>query len=163
MESTSGIGYGIAARLGIEGAKSVTLIDLDQESVDQACIKLGETTGTLCQYDGYACDVSSIDSVTSIWNQVAEGNDGRIDILVQAAGIVGATNLKTEDVDPANFDAVFQVNVRGIFNGCKAALPFMRKNGFGRIVNIASIAGKEGNAGKSDRNCRTKSMLLFLS
>ena len=147
----------------MEGAKSVTLIDLDQESIDQACIKLSAVTGPSCQYDGHACDVSSIDSVTSIWNQVAERNDGRIDILVQAAGIVGATNLKTEYVDPANFDAVFQVNVRGIFNGCKAALPFMRKNGFGRIVNIASIAGKEGNAGKSDRNCRTKSMLLFLS
>jgi 3-oxoacyl-[acyl-carrier protein] reductase len=50
-------------------------------------------------------------------------------------------------VDPENFDAVFRVNVKGIFNGCKAVLPYMTKQGYGRIVNIASIAGKEGNAG----------------
>jgi 3-oxoacyl-[acyl-carrier protein] reductase len=60
---------------------------------------------------------------------------------------VGNTNIMTENVDPDNFDAVFKVNVRGIFNGCKAVLPYMREKGYGRIVNIASIAGKEGNAG----------------
>lgn len=61
--------------------------------------------------------------------------------------IVGNTGIKTEDVDSGNFDAVFRVNVNGIFNGCKAALPYMKAKGYGRIVNIASIAGKEGNAG----------------
>lgn len=81
------------------------------------------------------------------WENIAKSNGGRIDILVQAAGIVGKTNVKTEYVDPDNFDAVFRVNVRGIFNGCKAALPYMRENNYGRIVNISSIAGKEGNAG----------------
>jgi NAD(P)-dependent dehydrogenase (short-subunit alcohol dehydrogenase family) len=68
-------------------------------------------------------------------------------VSVQAAGIVGATGVKTEDVDPDNFEAVFRVNVHGIFNGCKAALPYMRENNYGRIVNISSIAGKDGNAG----------------
>jgi 3-oxoacyl-[acyl-carrier protein] reductase len=60
---------------------------------------------------------------------------------------VGNTNIKMEDVDPDNFDTVFKVNVRGIFNGCKGVLPYMREKGYGRIVNIASITGKEGNAG----------------
>ena len=147
LKQIKGIGYGIAARLGMEGATSVALVDLDQESIDDACIRLKTITGSSCRYDGHACDVTNIESVTSVWNQIAQDNDGRIDILVQAAGIVGATNLKTEDVDPENFDAVFRVNVNGIFNGCKVALPFMRRNGYGRIVNIASIAGKEGNAG----------------
>ena len=72
---------------------------------------------------------------------------GRLEVVVQAAGIVGETNLKCENVNPDNFDAVMSVNVKGIFNGCKAALPYMTKQGFGRIVNIASISGKEGNAG----------------
>lgn len=61
--------------------------------------------------------------------------------------MVGTTGIKTEDVDVVNFDTVFRVNVHGIFNGCKAALPYMKQRGYGRIVNIASIAGKEGNAG----------------
>ena len=50
-------------------------------------------------------------------------------------------------MEPANFDLVFAVNLKGIFNGCRAVLPHMGRRGYGRIVNIASIAGKEGNAG----------------
>jgi len=68
-------------------------------------------------------------------------------VLVQAAGITGKTNLKTEEVDPANFDLVLRVNLRGIFVMCRAVLPVMVRQQYGRIVNIASIAGKEGNAG----------------
>jgi len=142
-----GIGYGIAKKLAEEGATRVTIVDLDQTAVDAASKELQKTTGGCCDYDGEACNVSSMESVDSVWSKIAERNGGRIDVLVQAAGIVGATNLLTEDVDPENFDQVFRVNVQGIFHGCKAALPYMKKQGYGRIVNIASIAGKEGNAG----------------
>lgn len=142
-----GIGYGIAARLGhLEGASRVAIVDLDPAAVEEACNKLQSVTSS-CQFTGVSCDMGDVDAVTKAWAQIAEENGGRIDILVQAAGIVGATNVKTADVDPENFDAVFRVNVRGIFNGCKAVLPYMTKQGYGRIVNIASIAGKEGNAG----------------
>mmetsp|Transcript_33026 Transcript_33026/g.51191 ORF Transcript_33026/g.51191 Transcript_33026/m.51191 type:complete len:564 (+) Transcript_33026:100-1791(+) len=141
-----GIGYGIAARLGMEGATRVAIVDLDAELVEKACQTLNELVAS-CEFVGEACDVADVKAVSSVWAKIAEGNGGRIDILVQAAGIVGKTGIKTEDVDPDNFDAVFQVNVRGIFNGCKAVLPYMREKGYGRIVNIASIAGKEGNAG----------------
>ena len=72
---------------------------------------------------------------------------GRIDALIQTAGITGKTNVLTADVDPENFDAVIRVNLRGIFCMCRAVLPTMKAQGYGRIVNIASIAGKEGNAG----------------
>jgi NAD(P)-dependent dehydrogenase (short-subunit alcohol dehydrogenase family) len=72
---------------------------------------------------------------------------GRVDVLVQAAGITGKTGIKTAEVDPANWDAVMAVNARGIFLGCRAVLPAMVKADYGRIVNIASVAGKEGNAG----------------
>lgn len=142
-----GIGYGIASRLGREGATKVAMVDLDPTSIEKACSALAESI-TSCQFVGYACDVGDEASVNQVWKTFAETNGGdRIDVLVQAAGIVGATGIQTEDVDPDNFDAVFRVNVRGIFNGCKAVLPYMKKNGYGRIVNIASIAGKEGNVG----------------
>lgn len=141
-----GIGWGIAARLGLEGASRVTVIDLDPVAVEEACTKL-QSVSSSCQFDGVACDVGDYEAVAKAWAQIAEKSGSRIDILIQAAGIVGQTNLKTEDVDLDNFDAVFRVNVRGIFNGCKAVLPYMTKQGYGRIVNIASIAGKEGNAG----------------
>ena len=72
---------------------------------------------------------------------------GRIDILVQAAGIVGKTGIKTHEVEPGNFDLVLAINLKGIFLMCKGVLPHMVKQKYGRIVNIASIAGKEGNAG----------------
>ena len=132
----------------MEGASYVSIVDLAQESVDAAVASLREITGGSCHYSGRVCDVSDTTMVANTWEHVAKAQGGRIDILVQAAGIVGTTNVKTEDVDPENFDSVFRVNVRGIFNGCKAVLPIMRQNGYGRIVNIASIAGKEGNAGE---------------
>ena len=61
--------------------------------------------------------------------------------------MTGVTGISTPDVDPDNFDFVFAVNVKGIFLLCKSVLPHMIKRNYGRIVNIASVAGKEGNAG----------------
>mmetsp|Transcript_7714 Transcript_7714/g.21490 ORF Transcript_7714/g.21490 Transcript_7714/m.21490 type:complete len:583 (+) Transcript_7714:69-1817(+) len=142
-----GIGYGIAARFAMDDAAVVAVVDLHQDDVDAACQTLRALAPPSCQLIGYACDVGHLESVQTTWARIVREGNGRIDVLVQAAGIVGATNVKTEDVDPDNFDAVFRVNVKGIFHGCKAVLPFMREQKYGRIVNIASIAGKEGNAG----------------
>jgi len=72
---------------------------------------------------------------------------GKIDVLVQSAGITGKTNLKLHQVDNMDFQKVFDVNVNGIFHFCKAVLPSMLEKNYGRIVNVASVAGKEGNAG----------------
>lgn len=140
-----GIGFGIATNFGLEGAAVVVLVDLSQEAVDKAAEQLRALAPT-CQYEGLACNVTDTAAVQSTWDQVVKTH-GRLEVVVQAAGIVGETNLKCESVSPDNFDAVMSVNVKGIFNGCKAALPYMTKQGFGRIVNIASISGKEGNAG----------------
>jgi 3-oxoacyl-[acyl-carrier protein] reductase len=65
----------------------------------------------------------------------------KIDILVNAAGITGITNVKTHKVDIDDFDKVMQVNTYGVFYFCRAVIPHMLKNNYGRIVNIASIAG----------------------
>jgi len=72
---------------------------------------------------------------------------GRVDILLQAAGITGVTNIRTHEVDLENFKAVFDVNMTAIFLCAKAVLPGMMERDYGRIVNIASVSGKEGNAG----------------
>lgn len=140
-----GIGNGIAGRLGMEGASNVILVDLDQALLDEAAKKLQMVAPT-CQFEGIACDVTDTDAVQAAWDKVALIY-GHLDVLVQAAGIVGDTNLICENVLADNFDAVMNVNVKGIFNGCKAALPHMSRQKYGRIINVASIAGKEGNAG----------------
>jgi NAD(P)-dependent dehydrogenase (short-subunit alcohol dehydrogenase family) len=72
---------------------------------------------------------------------------GKVDIVVNCAGIVGPTGKKIDEVDVAAFDKVYEVNLRGSFNVTKAAIPHMKANDYGRILLIASIAGKEGNAG----------------
>merc|ERR1719262_1203070 len=72
---------------------------------------------------------------------------GKVDVLAQAAGITGQTNLKTHEVDAADFQRVFDLNVKAIFLCAKSVLPTMLDRGYGRIVNIASISGKDGNAG----------------
>jgi len=140
-----GIGYGIAAHFGLEGASVVVIVDLDSQVVDEGAKKLQSICPT-CTFQGISCDVTNTEAVKTTWDHVV-ATHGRLEVVVQAAGIVGETNLKCENVNPDNFDAVMNVNVKGIFNGCKAALPHMTKQNFGRVVNIASISGKEGNAG----------------
>ena len=139
-----GIGLATAQQLAKDGV-NVALVDMQQSALDKAQSTLcAAVPGASCMtIAGDVADTAEADSavhrVLSRW--------GRLDILVQAAGITGKTNLKTADVDPANFDQVLRVNLRGIFAFCRAALRVMSKAGYGRIVNIASIAGKEGNAG----------------
>mmetsp|Transcript_27001 Transcript_27001/g.37976 ORF Transcript_27001/g.37976 Transcript_27001/m.37976 type:complete len:593 (+) Transcript_27001:118-1896(+) len=144
-----GIGYGIAIRLGLEGASNVTIVDvLENELLTQACQTLQQTV-PWCTYHSASCDVTNAQDVQQTWETAAKqsGGTAKLDVLVQAAGIVGTTNVKCQDVDVDNFDAVMAVNVRGIFLGCKTAIPYMLPQNYGRIINIASIAGKEGNAG----------------
>jgi 2-keto-4-pentenoate hydratase/2-oxohepta-3-ene-1,7-dioic acid hydratase in catechol pathway/NAD(P)-dependent dehydrogenase (short-subunit alcohol dehydrogenase family) len=150
-----GLGYGIALRLALEGAKSVILIDMNQDELDSAVSQLEkelqelgvESLGPI--FHGVACDVTDTEQVAESFRHIATNLSPthRIDILVQSAGVVGQTNIRTHEVQPSNFDFVMNVNVKGIFNGCRAVLPYMLQQSFGRIINIASVAGKEGNAG----------------
>lgn len=137
-----GIGYGVAEHLGSLGA-SVVLLDMLQDKLEAAVATLA-AKGIDASFQ--AINVTSVED----WERAAAAvvaAKGRIDILVQAAGITGKTGIKTHEVDPANFDAVMAVNARGIFLGCRAVLPSMVAANYGRILNIASVAGKEGNAG----------------
>ena len=127
--AASGLGLAIATKLRAEGAQVVAL-DLNQ------------IEGMIA----FAVDLTKEDEVANVVNQIAE-KFGRIDILVNSAGVTGATNIKSHEVDTQNLRFVFDVNFMASFFTSRAVLPWMLKNNYGRILHIASIAGKEGNAG----------------
>jgi len=137
-----GIGYGIAEYLGARGA-AICIVDMDGAKNDAAVASLG-AKGVSASHA--VCDVSNAEHWKAALAQFL-GAHGHIEILVQAAGVTGRTGINTEEVDPDNFDFVLRVNARGIFLGCKTVLPVMKAAGYGRILNIASVAGKDGNAG----------------
>jgi len=88
-------------------------------------------------------DVTSAESAEAAAASSAQAL-GKLDILVNNAGIAG-TNAKTWETDPKEWQRVLAINLNGPFHCCRAVIPHLLKNGYGRIVNIASIAGKEGN------------------
>lgn len=139
---SGGIGIGVALRLAQEGAK-IVLVDQKAEPLIAACKNLNNK-GFHAEW--FALDVTDQKQVENSVNKTLAAH-GKIDVLVQCAGITGKTGIKTHEVDPNNFDLVMDVNVKGLFLFCRAVLPSMVSNKYGRIVNIASVAGKEGNAG----------------
>jgi 2-dehydro-3-deoxy-L-rhamnonate dehydrogenase (NAD+) len=126
----------------VQGAH-VVLLDMNEAVLKSSVADL--------QAKGLSASSSTLNvAVEADWERVVKETieaHRRIDILVQAAGVTGKTGIKTHEVDPANWDFVFAVNARGIFLGCRAVIPAMLAANYGRIVNIASVAGKEGNAG----------------
>ena len=127
----SGIGAGIAARLAGEGAR-VSLWDRDAGALASAEASHKVTV-----------DVTDAVAVQRAAAAVA-GALGSIDILIACAGITGP-NASVWDYPVADWDRVIDVNLNGVFYCNRAVVPHMQRNGYGRIVNIASIAGKEGN------------------
>jgi NAD(P)-dependent dehydrogenase (short-subunit alcohol dehydrogenase family) len=132
----AGIGYAVAQRLALSGA-TVSLWDRDREALSRAESSLGR--GTLTQVvdvgDAQAVERAARDAVAAL---------GKIDVLVCSAGIAGP-NFVTWEYPLDAWKQVVDVNLNGVFYCNRAVVPVMRKNDYGRIVNIASIAGKEGN------------------
>lgn len=137
-----GIGKGIAYRLGLEGA-IVLLFDRNQDIL-KSTISDFEKIGI--NVHGYRLDISSPPHVSQAILKV-EKKWKRIDILVHSAGIVGPTNTKITEYVDSDFDKVYKVNLKGSFLVTKYTLQVMQKTGKGKILLIASIAGKEGNPG----------------
>ena len=127
----SGIGAGVARRLAAEGA-TLSLWDMDAG-------KLAESGAA----HTVTLDIADPDAVHKAAAAAAAAL-GKIDILVASAGITGP-NHPTWEYPVAAWDRVIDVNLKGVFYSNRAVVPFMQSNGYGRIVNIASIAGKEGN------------------
>lgn len=135
----SGLGLAIARRLVAEGA-FVAILDQNSDAGPAIRSEIGEQ-GAL-----FVADVGDESQVRDCIEKVARERL-RIDVLINCAGITGKTNLKAHDVSAEDFDRVFQVNVRGSFLVSKYVIPHMLRANYGRILHIASIAGKEGNAG----------------
>jgi 3-oxoacyl-[acyl-carrier protein] reductase len=132
----SGIGLAIARRLAAEGAK-LAIWDRDQAALDGAAAKLGVAVHTEC------LDLVDAAAVMQAGVTTAQAM-GRIDMLVASAGIAGP-NAPTWEYPIADWQRIMDVNVNGVFYCNRAVVPHMLAGGWGRIVNIASIAGKEGN------------------
>jgi 2-dehydro-3-deoxy-L-rhamnonate dehydrogenase (NAD+) len=137
--AASGIGLAIAKKLRNLGVR-ILLCDLDSEKLETARKAVGENSQAL------HVDVTDLKAVETAVNSLVN-QTGPIDILVNSAGITGMTNVKSHEVDPANVDLVFRVNFFGAFYATRAVLPGMLRQNYGRILHIASIAGKEGNPG----------------
>ena len=133
-----GIGYAIAARFLESGAK-VCLWDVDEEKLNSAKLAL-ETKGIT---EVMKVELTSESEVQHAAEQVVT-LFGKIDILVNNAGITGGNAVKWE-LDPKVWRQVIEVNLIAPFLTCRAVVPKMLTNGYGRIINVASIAGKEGN------------------
>jgi 3-oxoacyl-[acyl-carrier protein] reductase len=135
----SGIGLEAARFLNEQGVR-IAVLDRNKDGVTAAAKELGNKA------IGVAVDISDWNATKSAIDSVA-AEFGKIDGLVNCAAIVGKTNLPTHEVEIENFDECYQINLRGAFLLSKAVVPHMLKRKYGRILHIASIAGKEGNAG----------------
>ena len=131
-----GLGKGISKKLGEQGCK-IILVDIDEK------VKDTEKEFTNIGIDSISVigDVSK-ESTANLAIEKGVKKYSKIDILVNNAGIGG---IKKWDLPVDELDRVYAINLRGVFIFCKFVIPLMLKNKYGRIVNIASIAGKEGN------------------
>jgi 3-oxoacyl-[acyl-carrier protein] reductase len=132
-----GLGLHIATRLTREGAR-VWIVDRDEELGNAAAERIG------CEFE--PMDVADESSVTTAFGKIIAAA-GRLDVMVNCAGIVGPNGVKIVDVPLSGFEQVQAVNVRGSFLTCREAVRHMLPRDYGRVLLIASIAGKDGNAG----------------
>jgi len=129
-----GIGEGIATRLAAAGAR-LAILDANGAAAEEVALRVKGL--------GLVCDVSSAGSVQSAIDEVRR-KLGPIQILVNNAGITGRT-VPLWELAENDLDQVYAVNLKGVFLMCRAVISEMLAQGYGRILNVASIAGKEGN------------------
>jgi 2-dehydro-3-deoxy-L-rhamnonate dehydrogenase (NAD+) len=137
--AASGLGLAIAKKLADDGAQ-VALLDLNEDAVTAAAKSIGSNAVS------FAVDLTNETQVNNVVSQIGE-QFGRIDVLVNSAGVTGKTNIKSHEVETGDLRFVFEVNLMASFFTARAVLPWMLKQNYGRILHIASVAGKEGNAG----------------
>ncbi len=141
----AGIGLAIAQRLARSGA-NVCLWDLDPDAIDRAAAEIASDAGGVTVF-GVVCDVADPQSVEAAVAKTRERLGG-VDITVNNAGISGP-NVVTWDYPVEDWQQVIAVDLVGTFLVSRAVVPLMIDAGYGRIVNIASVAGKDGNPNAS--------------
>src|SRR5579885_2612255 len=133
----TGLGYAIARRLASEGAR-VVIFDVNGERTEAAAAELGAHPRQVDVAD----ERSVKDAIAAVQREV-----GPADIMINSAGIAGPTNTPILEYSAADFDRISAINLRGSFLMTKYAIAPMLERNYGRILLLASIAGKEGNPG----------------
>ena len=136
-----GFGLAISERF-IQSDAKVIIWDIDKEATETAIKKISSEN---CIYQ--IVDVKNFEEIKKNLDDI-ESNYGKIDIFINNAGIAGI-NTTVAEYPLEEWNKVIDLNLNAVFYCCKAVVPFMIKNNYGRIVNIASIAGKEGNPNAS--------------
>jgi len=134
--AATGLGLAIAKALASYGVR-VAVLDKDVSAL---------ANNELLKSSCYQLDITSEEDIKLAVEDIAR-KFGRIDILVNSAGITGMTNIRSHETSTENIRKVFDVNFMGSYYTAKYVLPQMLKNNYGRVLHIASVAGKEGNAG----------------
>ena len=132
-----GFGFAITEKFLASGAK-VLIWDIDEREANDALKKLNNEN---CSYQ--KVDVNNFNDIEKTLKQI-ESSHGKIDIFINNAGITGM-NATIADYPTDEWEKVINLNLNAVFYCCKAVVPYMIKQNYGRIVNISSIAGKEGN------------------
>jgi len=133
-----GIGKAIALTFVRDGVK-VALVDVDQKQLEALKNEIEKRKG---ESINISCDITKSSEVNGMVDQVYK-TFGRVDILVNNAGIIRRGTIET--VTEEDWDRVIEVNLKGTFNCCKAVVEIMKKQSYGKIVNVSSIAGKMGD------------------
>ncbi|HZH96824.1 MAG TPA: SDR family NAD(P)-dependent oxidoreductase, partial [Flavisolibacter sp.] len=137
--AASGIGLAVTKQL-LEDEAQVVLLDINKEVLEKV---FGAFPQQAMIFGTDITDQSAVKTAVD----AAAAHWGRVDILINCAGITGVTNIKSHEVDADNLQQVFNINFMASFYTAHAVLPYMIKQQYGRILHLASIAGKEGNAG----------------
>jgi 2-dehydro-3-deoxy-L-rhamnonate dehydrogenase (NAD+) len=145
FENQTAIITGAASGLGLAMAKSLSSYGVRLALIDKNIDALVSLKGKLNSVH-YAVDITREEEVKLVIEKIGKEH-GRIDVLINSAGITGVTNIKSHETSTENVRQVFDVNFMGSYYTSKYVLPWMLKRNYGRILHIASIAGKEGNAG----------------
>lgn len=135
--ASRGIGRGIALALANEGA-SVVVADIEAAAAESVADEIRRAGG---RADFRVVDVTKWDELVALVANV-EQQFGQLDVAVNCAGVISVAAV--EDVAEAEWNRVMDINAKGVFLSCKAAVPAMKRNGFGRIINISSVSGKDG-------------------
>ncbi len=136
-----GFGLAVSERF-IEAGAKVIIWDIDEEAIKQALEKVNSKNLTY-----QIVDVNDFENINKSLTEI-QNKHGKIDIFINNAGITGM-NATVAEYPLDEWKKVINLNLNSVFYCCKAVVPFMEKNNYGRIVNIASIAGKEGNPNAS--------------
>jgi len=137
--AASGLGLAISKKLHASGAQ-IAMLDLNEAALQPVLKELGKNAFA------FPIDLTREGDVLELIERIGS-QFGKINVLVNSAGITGKTNIKSHEVETENLRFVFDVNFMASFFTARAVLPWMLKQKYGRILHIASIAGKEGNAG----------------